>query len=376
MDLIVNGVTFQGFNDFGSDITKEFCQFYEDYLINGKIQFSSKLISESKNVFSSWNPNETPVNSDDYFNNFSFVSNNLLNTAQYYRSFHLWMAILDFVRSWENLNAKELHKGTPYYFCAVSSMLQHDFDAGMMAMSNALEQDKRNNPNWFNAPAFSFLSLNDQVVSQYFKPFVDKTISFIRKRLDGQAGHDYQSSRSGNLSYQQLRTKLLDNRSLDEDIRFYFVYGVIRIWHLRRLHKSQLGDEIIAPMVFSNALFDILLVIDELLKKWDNPTLSRRYFSDHYDKLARQEGWNLLTNLDVNRKRDADFGVWLNELLLGTYQNTSGIQVQRLEADFILSYGLRNFSAHTLKSQEIMWENYTLVVQSIFSCLFKILELL
>lgn len=374
--LTVNGKIFIGFVDLGADLTKYFAAYYHQYFSIGKISIPVNLLTESKKVFSSWQSGAIGTNSDSYFNNFSFITEELIKTKQYYRAFELWMEILGFVKKWELVNGIKLHKGTPYYFCAVSCMLQHDFDTGLLAMSNAVKDDKENNSCWEAAPAYSFMSMNDQQIEQYFKPFVKKIINFIRKRLDTQPSSDYQHTRSGNLSYSNFRLKLLDNKLLSEDIRYYFVYSVIRIWHLRRLHKNALGDDIMAPIIFSNALLDLLLVLDELLKNWDNPSNNRKYIRQHYDKLAREEGWNLVTNLDVNKKRDLNFEVWITELIDGTYTNTSGVQVQRLEADFILSYGLRNFSAHNIKSQKIMWNNYTKILESIFSSLFKTIELI
>ncbi len=371
-----NVTRIKGFTDFSPELTKLFSDYYSRYFSTGAVKLSESLISASKDVFSDWEEENISLNSNQYFNNFTVVTEDLSKKLEYYKAFFLWMAIIGFVKDWEQSNNKQLHKGTPYYFCSVSSILQHDFDAGLMSMSRALQEDKRNYSNWHEFPAFSFLSLNNQRADQYFKAFVDKMIEFVRRRLDKQKGDDYKSTRSGKLTYEGLRENLLDKHSLKESIRYYFVYSVIRIWHLRRLHKKKLGDELIAPVIFSNALFDLLLVVEELFKLWNKKVGNGGdSFSHYYDALANLEGWNAISDLDVRKRGESNFQVWLNQLLTVNYVSNKGIKVQPLEADLILSYGLRNFSAHTLESQQVVWKNYTGVLQSVFNSLFKVVEL-
>lgn len=257
----------------------------------------------------------------------------------------------------------------------MSAILQHDFDSGLMSMHNGLLEDKTNNPKWELTPGYYFMSLNEQATAQAFKPFVDGMIVFLRRRLDS-GRKSYTKTNKGVLTYGELRTTFLDNASLPEDIRFYFVYSLIRVWHLRRLHKSKMGDSLMAPLIYSNAIFDLLLVLDELLKRWDNPQGSRQYFSDHYNKLAKKEGWYDLGRHNVNKRRDDDFIKWCTELLDGSYRTQAGESTGLLERDFIFAYGLRNLSAHSIKSYELLWSNYTKVLQAVFNCIFKTVELI
>jgi len=371
------------FNDLGANLTEEFKILYHTYFTQGRIQLTQDFIKASEAVFSQFSKAQLIALGDAYFNNFTVITENLLAKGQYGIAFGLWTGVLQFVREWEERNKKKLHKGTPYYFSAVSSILQNDFDAGLMAMQNALKEDKRNIPKeWYKAPGYHFMSLNDQEVRQYFRTFVVGMVGFTRDRLDGRGNEQgrykahYKATRAGKLTYDQFRNKFLDDKTLDEDIRFYFVYAIIRIWHLRRLQKNKVGDTLMAPLIFSNAILDLLLVIDNLFKKWGNPGGKRRYFSDHFTKVAKQEGWNSLGELDVNNRRDVDFDKWCTDLVSNKYKTKKGKAINLLESDFVLAYGLRNFSAHSVKSYEIIWQNYTKILQSVLNCLFKVIELL
>ncbi len=390
-NLQISPILIQGFNDLGDGITEQFRIFYHSFITKGTIQFNQHFMEESKKTFSGFTKKERISFSDAYFNNFTVITETLLANRQYDVAFRLWTEILSFVSEWEESNKqKVLHKGTPYYFSAVSSILQNDFDAALMSMHNALTEDKKNMPKWDEAPGYWFLTLNDQKPNQYFKPFVDGMMGFLRDRLDGNGSEQgkykehYQAIRSGKLTYDQFRSKFLDNKNISEEVKYLFVYSIIRIWHLRRLHKSKVGDNLMAPLIFTNALFVLLLVLDNLLKSWNNSGQTRWKFSDHLIEIAKQEGWGTsrknkqqyLDELDVNKRRDADFDKWCKELVDLKYKTTGNRALGGLESDFVMAYGLRNFSAHSLQSQNILWHEYTKILQAILNCLFKVIELL
>lgn len=288
-----------------------------------------------------------------------------------------------------------MHKGTPYYFSAVASILQNDFDTAMMSMHNALKEDKKNAPNiWTNLPAYNFLKLNDKKQDQYLKLYVDQIIKFIRYHLDGEGNkligyeNHFKAKRNGNLTYAQFRKKFLDSQNVSEELKFFFVYSIIRLWHLHRLHKNKLGDDLMAPLIFTNSLFTLILVVDNLLKTWNNPNLQRKNFSEHLHLISIQENWinpqcrymNYMNDLDLNFRRDSNFNNWCKELIRfrgKEYITSISCRViGKLESDFVLACGLRNFSAHTVESQSFLWKNYTKILQSVLNCLFKTIELL
>ena len=80
--------------------------------------------------------------------------------------------------------------------------------------------------------------------------------------------------------------------------------------------------------------------------------------------MAKVEGWQTPNIPDINKQCDEDFENWVDTCL---NQNT-------LFGDFSLSYGLRNFAFHTIKSQQKLWQDYTKILQSVLNCFFKSIE--
>lgn len=383
------------FYNLGDEITEQFKILYHSFFTKGTISPKKVFKEASKKLFSSFNKQQRIEMANYYFRNINIIAGKLLVNQQFNRAFYLWTEILRYVKEWEKTNKpKTLHKGIPYYFSAVASILQNDFDAALMSMHNALEDDKKNAPNkWAGLPAYIFLTLNDQKPDQLLKTYVDMIIGFIRNHLDGKGSelerhkNHYKARKNGKLTYAQFRNKFLKCQSVSEDIKFFFVYSIIRLWHLNKLHKDKVGDELMASLIFTNSLFTLILVVDNLLKTWNNPNLKRKYFSDHLYAVAIEENWvkqqcnkkQYIKDLNSDNERDKNLNNWCGELIKSggkEYITSSGRVLGNLESDFVLASGLRNFSAHTVKSQSFLWKNYTKILQSILNCLFKTIELL
>lgn len=371
-NLQVPSIYIKNFFDLGDEITEQFKILYQDFFNQGKIQLTTNFINKSKQLFLNIDTQNEIALSDAYFNNFTAITQILISKGQYGLAFDLWNHIVRFVKEWEESHNKKLHKGTPYYFSSVAAILGMDFDAALISMHLALTEDKLNYNNYKDTPAYCFLTLNDLKPDQYFKRFVDGMIGFLRDRLDGQ-GHEqgnhkdnYLKSRNGSLTYEELRRKFLDNDDISEEIKYFFVYSTIRIWRLRILQKNKIGDEIVAPIVFAQALGGLFISIESLLNlKYspNSPITLGHLFKDH---LARNETWQDPDLNQIRTARDTNFDNWVDSCL---NRNT-------LFEDFSLFYGLRNFVFHTIKSQQRLWEDYTKVLQSVLNCFFKAIEIL
>jgi hypothetical protein len=364
-NLQVPSTYIRNFYDLSDAITEEFKILYHDFY-RGEIQLTSDFVDKSKLLFSNFDDKNKVALSNGYFENFTPITGKLIMMGQYKKAFNFWNEIILFVTEWEKSNNKKLHKGTPYYFSSVAAILGMDFDAALISMHLALTEDKLNYENYKETPAYYFLTLNDKKREQYFKPFVDGMVGFLRDRLDGQ-GHaqgkykdNYLKSRKGSLTYEELRRNFLDNDDISEEIKYFFVYSTIRIWRLRILQKSKIGDNIVAPIVFVQALGGLLITIESLLKL----KYKLKYFGNLFEKLAKVEGWQTPNISDINKQCDEDFENWVDTCL---NQNT-------LFGDLSLSYGLRNFAFHTIKSQQKLWQDYTKVLQSVLNCFFKSIE--
>lgn len=362
------------FHDFGDKMTEEFKLLYHGFFTSGRLQLTDNFIKTSYSLLEKFDDKNKTSLSDDYFENFTAITEKLLETGQYKLTFDLWNRILTFIKEWEKTSGKSLHKGTPYYFAAVSAILGRDFDSGIISMHLALEEDKLNHADYKNAPGYWFLTLNDARPTQYFKLFVDGMVSFLRDRLDGQGSEQgkykdhYQGTRNGQLTYNRFRQKFLDDINKSEDLKFYFVYSIIRIWHLRINQQLARDEKIISSVIFIQSLGQLLIMIEMLLKmKYPKPASHRRpwSFANIFEKLAHDESWEINIK-EIQDKRDNNFSSWMDECL----------NRNSLKEDFTLAYGLRNFTFHKIESQQKLWQEFTRIFQSMCNCLFKSIEII
>lgn len=348
-------------SDFGEKMLQQFKILFDDFYMTGNVNISEEFKCESKKIFNDF----TDIRQHDrYFENFMPIMNVLLSTNRYDAVFKLWMEIISFVKEWEENLDKRLHKGTPYYFAGASALLQDNIDAGLICMHNALHEDvASNNGKYIETPAYLFVTLNDKNPYQWFKSYVDFAINFLRDRMDGCGNEkgkykDHYNNKRGILSYSDFRIKFLDNTDEQiENIKYYFIYGIIKLLYLRKLQKqNNVIDELMAPLIFMHAIGTLLLVIENLMKIDKSPNLT-------FCNLIESMGLGVSCN-GVNEDRDEDFDKWCLECL----------SCDTIEKDFILSYGLRNFTFHEIKNQKFIIENYTKILQSVLNCLFYVIE--
>ena len=78
---------------------------------------------------------------DSYFNNFTIIWQFLLLQGSFFYAEQLWQIVIEkIVKVWENKDRnKEIHKGSAYYFWAITCILKEDFEKGFLLMHKALE---------------------------------------------------------------------------------------------------------------------------------------------------------------------------------------------------------------------------------------------
>lgn len=304
---------------------------------------------------------------DAYFNNFTIFTENSWRRGFGEQASRIWNEVHKFIAKFEEKNFK-IHKGSLYYFWAVSLFVNDKIEEALLALHKAVLEDKQNKPQtWKSAPGYLFLTLNDQVPGPYFKEYIDYAAGFIRDRLDGQGNekgrykNHYVTTRGGKLDYTTFRSKFLGNDQIDDEIKFYFVYAVLRLWYLRKLKKRGLGEQVFAPLIFSSYLGALLLVWENLFRvRAGGKEEELGTFLPQFVKKLK------LPTIDLgkeNEYRKTNFRGWLVDNL------DKGIR-----EDLIIGHGLRNHAAHTIASEELLWENDTKVLQSVMNCIFVLLE--
>ncbi len=359
----------KNFNFINEPLTKEFSLFYSYFYGSNLIIVKDSLLSEIDKVFKGVNNERLITISDSFFSNFTVVSETLIKDRKNKYAFELWQRLIVWAEKWRKENDLEIHLGTPYYFIAVASLSQFDIDAGSIFMHLALKEDRKHHKKWFNLPANLFLSLNPRK-DQYISHHTNYMLGFIRDRLDGKGNskgrykQHYYKKRSGSLKYSDFRRKFLGKRSEDYlEIKYFFVHSLLRLWRLRRIHKSNKGENTIAPLIYSQVISGLLLTLEVLLKKkYSNLPMLGNLFK----KFFKDEGLGKPDLKQIETDRDRDFEKWIEDC----------IKQESMLGDFSLSYGLRNYTSHTIESQQVIWKKQTNIFQSVMNCIFRVLEVL
>ena len=355
---------------------KELINHYDQPLPQELVSASYTYFEEIKSN-TSGSPVDQGFMADQYFENFTPIWN--LSSR---RNKSLWYVVLTMVRVWEKKSDFQLHKGTPFYFWATTDLLHGDYDEGFILMHKALDEDRRKSGGIRtpDTPGHDFVSMNEKP-GAYLQPLTKGMAEFIIKRLE-----EYHSRRSGILKYTDLRSKFLDNTDQKfENPKFFLSYTILKWMRLRAIHyERSLADDQMAPLILTGVISDLLLVIDELLKiAFSKAYKSRKVsFKHHLLEVAKLRSWTKAKDftgyqnqlsVNLNDEFTDNFRKIVENLLIA---KVGSKQLKPLEADLWLCYGLRNFTAHNVSSQKVLWEKFTEVLQSILNVFFLSVETL
>lgn len=291
------------------------------------------------------------------------------------RNRNLWSAVLTAITAWERNTGKSVYKGPLFYHWGESHIRYGDSDKGFILMHRAQEEDRKRRGANPDTPAHWFLSLDDGKASD-LQPLTADMVTFVRTRLQA-----YYNDRKGELSYEELRLKFLD--AVDDqltDLQLFFAYTTFKLIKLRVLHKlGDIADGQMAPLVFTTVLSNFLLVVDRMFKisLYGNRAKMNVSFLDHLvtlKGLSYHAGERYRHAIGNSRLYDDNFEVMLGSLLDGTYRDTHGLAPEPLERDVLVAYRLRNYSAHSVKSQKYLWDRFPEVTQALFNALFLGIE--
>ena len=296
----------------------------------------------------------------------------LRKAKDYIRAELVWERALEPAIAWEQANpGKFLHKGTAFYFWAVTALLRGDLDRGYLLMHQGLEEDKRN---WGlnvtpTKPGFALVSIDAANPNQWFRPWVLDQAAFLGELLT-----EYSTSYSRALDFGEFRKRFLSS-STNLDTLFLFAHSVARIIQLKKVPQYSLQNPF-AGQLEANILFDLVLVIDAAIKE---KNAAGKSFSEHAAFLLNAAGSILTVGHLTNHIQSAlttNFDSTLKGILDGTFRLPGGIPLNRLEHDVALTYGVRNRGAHDVSSSAFIWQRFSEIQQALFNVLFSVVDYL
>ncbi len=276
--------------------------------------------------------------------------------------------IISLVHEWEETNSpNKIHKGTPYYFYGMISILKGEIDKGLLLMHQASNED--GNLGRDRTPSKSFILLDDENPDQFFRPKVIEVVDFLNSLISS-----YNSTLTNSFSLDELRTKFLLKNEFKEE-SFFFVYCIYKLDHLLNHINDKVKINKLASYIETNIIFDLCKLTEILLSK----IFTTGNFINKIDAFSRDSSISLnlrQTNLRIlNRERESNFGNTISALINRTFTHVDYINNPTdIEYDISLVYCLRNFVGHKIQDQIILRDNFNKIIQKIFNTIFFIID--
>lgn len=305
---------------------------------------------------------------DEYFNNFTPLWLAHLNEGRHAIAEQVWhMALAPAL----HLEAKgvNVHKGTAYYFQGMTALLADALDRGYLLMHRGLQEDIRTHATSTpSTPGFAFVTLDADLQTQAFRPWVHKQATAIEARLSA-----YRAANNAALSLPALRQKFLAVASLHEPAYLYS-YAMAQEARLRALPVEVWTGPFPAQIAFS-VIFDLCLVVDAILH---HKNTSQWKFIEHATYLASAAGLPVTLNdlRTINGLFSTGFQTTLQSCASGSLSLGTGQTVSGLAAALATTYGCRNRGAHNVSTVPLTQQLFDEVIQQINDTLFLAVEAL
>ena len=183
----------------------------------------------------------------------------LINQGDYWKAENFWYSALCFIQDFESKNHR-IHKGTLFYFWAITCILNGDLEKGFLLMHCALEEDRLTDnlsgKQYPDSPAYHFVTLNYDNVGEFSKPKLYEIAGFLDNKLN-----DYRNSRRMLLTLDDFRSRFLIFLSNGDkvDMVFYFIYSLFRAKKLQGLERALMANNF-SSLVLRDLIFSICLV--------------------------------------------------------------------------------------------------------------------
>lgn len=361
---MIGGYTFPLVN-LGDGMQAFYTKFYEDFLSGKKIDFSS--FDNDIDIYFNQTKND-PYDHNNFFTNFTplwkfYMAQGILRQAE-----KIWKEALNIVYRWQDSNNDRLHKGTPYYFWGGICILKNDLETGFLLMHQALKEDKDTfNEIQPNQPAYYFVTLDYIQQNQFYRPLVEGIANFLEEILN-----QYKSSRMGTLNLAELRNKFLKRFELQEMV-FSFVFQLFRLKKLVKDIDSRLTENEFSSLLEVNVLFSLCLIIENLLKHINK---DKKSFIHQLRTFSSKTPLNLSGNKpdEINENQIGNFKLTVEEILASKFVFRDGSTLSAIDENFALAYIFRNFGAHKIEDQAIIYEKFPEIVNRILYALFFVIE--
>lgn len=344
---------------------------------------------ESSRFFDGNHEDHTAI--DEYFNRFTSLWGWLVRSGLYSQAQAVWIRSIEIADDWMSANQpKKLHLGTPYYFFGGTCVLAGQLDKGFLLLHKAYEEDKQTegryqvkgiaSPKFFakDGPAYCLVALDPTNKFQFFRDMVQEIATSLDQYFDR-----YASSRGSSIQADEMKARFLKQGSGDKDQVFLLVYALFALKRMSQEFEAAWKQNSFAPILMARILSTLCLVTEsamrqKIAKKSDTLARYIAEFSNrtrmnlHY--LARD---NSIHYCKPKELTGVDFPTKLAILTGSTdIHFDNGKTLSDIEEDFVVLHELRNHTAHTPKSEQLIQQHFTELSQRILNTLFRVVETL
>jgi hypothetical protein len=354
------------FIDLGHNVNDQFVLFYQSMF--GIPALDIESFKANSHAYFNYVESEDKKfeKHDDYFNNFTPVWINLINQKKFTEAENIWKEALDIALEWEKERSLRIHKGTPYYFWAVTCFLNENLEKGFWLMNQAFVEDtKKLNMELPDTPAKNFLHFETTPEQQFFRNKLLEIKEFLNQKLIAV----YSNTKNRKFDYSVFESKFLKNKNVNKDVKFHFNLNIFRLKKILELPKPD-NTNTIASLLYLDVIFDLCKVFEFLIRQPNNDK-----FSENIKEFSKKYKNNtLLINLNSSNFNTANFINNFQKILGGTFTINNNAP-DDLEKDILVTYGFRNFGAHKIEENELIVNNFENIIKSIVNSIFLAVEL-
>jgi len=304
-----------------------------------------------------------PARVDAYFNAFLPLWSIAMDRGDQRGAFNVLKWALRPVLAWEGAN-RAVHKGTAFYFQAMSALDCGDLDHGYHLMHAALNEDVRKHhaPDEYpDTPTTKFVVLSKkpgQAAQHWVAWHADRLEARLLRSPAG-------------IPLDEFRTRLLERWDVREST-FLFSFVFARIEHVDQ-KLTNVGGTLFTGVYRASLLLDLCIVVESLLRRSNSDLKDAKGFFQPAWRLSERSQLKL-TQFDLQERFRAlfasDFDGTLASALDGKLLREDGTPIVGLEQSALVTYNFRNSAAHSAGASDVVKARYAEIADRVFDALF------
>lgn len=312
---------------------------------------------------------------DYIFNNLSILWKFYQINGRVGEAQQFWNDILKIVLEWEHTQHSRIHKGSIYYFWSQTAILQGELDKGFFLIHSAYEEDVLTcGTEYPDTPTVKTITLNYLDERNLLYNHVLSWSSYLDELIN-----TYKKVTGSKFTKDDFRSKFLSNPP-SRDVLFSFTYNLAKFFYFDQMPHYIIKGKF--PSLYElDLLFNLVLVTDAVIYKtinnpgpndWTFSNLAKHLFIESNLSADAKRNDNHLKFISQQQK--IDFVRTITTLLDNKMVYLDGDTPSIQERDLLITYCLRNYSAHNVNSFPVIHDRYNELRQCVFNSIFYAIE--